>query len=179
MAGYFCVEVLHENVEGIVPVVYQSTTVQKPSPLYHSVNHPQHAKGVAAQSDVFPQSRHRLIEEYYYHCYLLVDLFDCRVHETVIRHLPIYGQAISRSRFLVQREQFHFLLPRSQRCSLASAYAFPCNSRYVPSFAIHQETWNPAWEAGNESPGKRTRAGTLRNLGRVFTKGEPDLPWNP
>src|SRR5712692_4651645 len=118
MASYFCVEVLHENVEGIVPVVYQSTTVQKPSPLYHSVNHPQHAKGVAAQSDVFPQSRHRLIEDYYYHCYLLVDLFDCRVHETVIRHLPIYGQAISRSRFLVQREQFHFLLPRSQRCSL-------------------------------------------------------------
>jgi len=85
MAGYFCVEVLHENVEGIVPVVYQSTTVQKPSPLYHSVNHPQHAKGVAAQSDVFPQSRHRLIEDYYYHCYLLVDLFDCRVHETPVK----------------------------------------------------------------------------------------------
>jgi hypothetical protein len=85
MASYFCVEVLHENVEGIVPVVYQSTTVQKPSPLYHSVNHPQHAIGVAAQSDVFPQSRHRLIEDYYYHCYLLVDLFDCRVHETPVK----------------------------------------------------------------------------------------------
>jgi hypothetical protein len=27
--------------------------------------------GVAAQSDVFPQSRHRLIEDY--HCSLLVD----------------------------------------------------------------------------------------------------------
>src|SRR6266851_6552276 len=59
------------------------------------------------------------------------------------------------------------------------AYAFPCNSRYVPSLAIHQETWNPAWEAGNESPGKRKRAGTLRNLGRVFTKGEPDFTLEP
>ena len=44
------------------------------------------------------------------------------------------------------------------------AYAFPCNSRYVPSLAIHQETWV-------SSPGKRKRAGTLLHDGSVFTQG--------
>jgi hypothetical protein len=44
------------------------------------------------------------------------------------------------------------------------AYAFPCNSRYVPSFAIHQETWF-------SSPGKRKRACTLLHDGSVFTQG--------
>src|SRR5260370_34345970 len=46
------------------------------------------------------------------------------------------------------------------------AYAFPCNSRYVPSLAIHQETCF-------SSPRKRKRAGTFIPAGRVFPHAQP------
>ena len=49
----------------------------------------------------------------------LVDQPLCPVCSvTVIRNLPIYGNAINRVRFLVQREKFHFGLLQSQRFSL-------------------------------------------------------------